>query len=913
MHVEAELMNDGKTLSIKQHINYSNETDKPLEYIYLYDWINAFSDKNSSLGQSFSEEFVRKFHFASKEERGGTYVKLINHNDKKLIWKRPESFSDVIQIKLDQTLNPGQTYSLDLEYEVIVPDDKFTSFGVGNNGLKLKYWLLKPAFHQDQWFIYPHRRLYDMPQQVINLELKFKVPKNYTLTSSLSEEIQTESDVLKTYSYPKQPIVDTDLYILKNSNFVTTDTEYGILVSNINPDDLSPQITSIISYRVLGFLENRLGKYPFDKIVISEEDYQLAPVYGLNQLPSFIRPYPDGFQYDIKLIKAITAKYLKNTILTNTRENKWMLDAIQINLMMEYVDTYYDKMKLLGKLGDFLILSWFHVSDLDFNDQYDFLYKNVTRNNIHQSLSTPQDSLIKFNQKIGNPYQAGLGMRYLKSYSGQDNINEGIKFFFEQQKLKYTTIEDFKFHLEQYTSKDIDWFFESYTELSSPIDFSIGNLSRNKDSLTVNIRNNHHTKLPVSLFWIKDKKQIHKIWIEPFDTITKIKVPRLEADRLAINYDGIIPEENRRNNFKGVSKLFNKPLQVRLLEDVEDPKYSQLFFMPEFSYNLYDGVSIGPKLYNGTFLPRQFNYKLSPKYGLANGALVGSASLNYTSWQYDKDLFAIKMGASGSRFSYDFDLFYNRYSAFLGLFYRDNSSRRNNQRQSLYLRTVNVNRDRDLLSPVNDPDYNVFNISYSYQDKNLDRFFSASVDYEIAQKFSKLFAQATFRRLYENNRQINVRLFAGSFLYNDTKNSDFFSFAIDRPTDYMFDYNYYGRSEESGLFSQQFIMAEGGFKSQLESDFANEWLTTLNVSTTIWNWIFAYADAGLVGNRLETDKFIYDSGIRFNFVEDYFELYLPIYSNNGWEFDQTNYDQRIRFIVSIDFDTLFKLFTRKWY
>lgn len=44
----------------------------------------------------------------------------------------------------------------------------------------------------------------------------------------------------------------------------------------------------------------------------------------------------------------------------------------------------------------------------------------------------------------------------------------------------------------------------------------------------------------------------------------------------------------------------------------------------------------------------------------------------------------------------------------------------------------------------------------------------------------------------------------------------FFSFALDRPTDYLFDFNYLGRSEDTGLVSQQIIIAEGGFKSQLD-------------------------------------------------------------------------------------------------
>jgi hypothetical protein len=913
MNVKATLLPDGKTISIDQKIEYFNDSQESLDLIYLYDWINAFSDKNSALAQSFSEEFVRKFHFASKEEIGGTHIKSLTHDNNPLVWKRPANYSDIVQIKLDEPLEPGTSYTFEISYDITLPDSKFTSYGVDDQGLKLKYWLLKPAFHKDKWYVYPHRRLYDMPQQLFNFKLEFKTPGEYKVITSLDGESVQNYSKGKIFSFPKQQVVDTDIYILKKSNFESTDTEYGVLVTNIDSDQLTPQIKSIISYRILDFLEKKLGKYPFKKILVSEQDYQLAPVYGLNQLPAFIRPFPDGFQYDIKLIKAVTAKYLQNTILTNTRENKWMLDAIQIHLMMEYVDTYYDKMKLLGKLSDFFIISWFHVSDLDFNHQYDFLYKNVTRNNIHQPLSTPQDSLIKFNQKIANPYQAGLGMRYLKDYTSDTEIYQGIRSFYESQKLKFTNLEDFKYHLKNNTDKDISWFFESYTELSSPIDFSFGDVDRFKDSLTVKIKNENHTRLPVSLFWIKDKAPVKKMWIEPFDTITEIKIPRLDADRLALNYDGIIPEVNNRNNFKGITKLLNKPLQVRPLQDVEDPKYSQLFIMPEFTYNLYDGVSLGPKLYNGTILPRKFNYKVTPKYGLNSKALIGSASMTYQFWQYDKDLFNIGIGANGSRFSYDFDLFYQRYTAFLSLYYRDNENRRNNERQRLTFRTVNVTRDRDLSNPIDDPDYNVFNIKYLYSNTYIDRFFTASVDYEIAQKFSKLFAQTTFRKIYGNNRQINLRLFAGTFLYNDTGDSDYFSFAIDRPTDYMFDYNYYGRSEESGLFSQQFIMAEGGFKSQLEPAFANEWLATMNVSTTIWNWIFAYGDAGIVGNKLQSNTFIYDAGIRFAFVEDFFELFLPIYSNNGWEFENTNYDQRIRFIVSLDFGTLFKLFTRKWY
>jgi len=90
-------------------------------------------------------------------------------------------------------------------------------------------------------------------------------------------------------------------------------------------------------------------------------------------------------------------------------------------------------------------------------------------------------------------------------------------------------------------------------------------------------------------------------------------------------------------------------------------------------------------------------------------------------------------------------------------------------------------------------------------------------------------------------------------------------------------------------------------------------MTTLNASTNIWQFIHAYGDVGLANNRYIGTKALFDTGIRVSLVADYFELYFPMYSSIGWEPSQNNYDQKIRFIVTLSPDTLFRLFSRRWY
>ena len=418
--------------------------------------------------------------------------------------------------------------------------------------------------------------------------------------------------------------------------------------------------------------------------------------------------------------------------------------------------------------------------------------------------------------------------------------------------------------------------------------------------------------MPISLYGLKDGKSIYKTWVEKVRDTKTVTIPRMDIERLALNYEAEIPEFNQRNNYKRVTTLLNKPIQFRLLQDIEDPRYNQIFFMPEFDFNLYDGISIGPKLYNKTVLSKTFNFSLSPKYGFGSETVVGSASF-YNAHQFENnDLYLIYYGIGGSRYSYGYDLFYQKYSPFLVFAFR-NSYLRSNESQRLLIRNINVHRDQNPEDPLLQPDYNVLNVKYSYSNPNFLKHLTASFDYQLSDKFSKIAVTAEYRKLFTNNRQMNLRFFGGTFLYNDARNNDYFSFALDRPTDYLFDYNYYGRSQGSGLFSQQIIVAEGGFKSQLQPEYANEWITTMNASTNIWKWIYAYGDVGIVKNRHENGKLLYDSGIRMSLVQDYFELFLPVYSNLGWEVAQENYDEKIRFIVSLDIGTIIKLFTRRWY
>jgi hypothetical protein len=334
--------------------------------------------------------------------------------------------------------------------------------------------------------------------------------------------------------------------------------------------------------------------------------------------------------------------------------------------------------------------------------------------------------------------------------------------------------------------------------------------------------------------------------------------------------------------------------------------------MPSLTYNFYDGVSMGMRLSNKTILDKPFIFDVNPAYSTKSGSMSGSASFVINENYRHGTLFNARYSINGSFFHYAPDATYLKITPTIQLRIREENFR-GNRKQLFLFRQVIVNREKSLfLKDNSNQTYSVFDAKYFNTRREIVNNVNFITDLQLSSKFGKVSAEMEYRKLYENNHQINLRMYVGSFLFNKT-NSDFFSFALDRPTDYLFDYNYIGRSENTGLFSQQFIMSEGGFKSKLNTPFANQWISTFNGSYSIWNWIELYGDLGVIKNKHQKEKLVYDSGIRLNLVNDYFELYFPVYSNNGWEVSQTKYPDKIRFIITLNPKNLLNLFTRKWF
>ncbi len=917
----ATLDGDLKEISVKQAITFHNTSNDTLNVLYFNDWANAYSDNNTGLAKRFAEQFKRSLHLARKKERGYTKImSAVNSNYVGLQYERSNE-KDILKINLLTPLAPNEKTSLHLTYVVKLPPNKFTPYGYDNkNGYYLKDWYLTPAVYDGTWHLYSNKNLEDLYTDITNTTINFVFPKRLDIASNFKNSDITSFPQGQQTTLIGKKRKSCEIILTPTKRFIRHMAENLLITSDIEAaryDEISQGVSIL---KIVEFIKENLGSYPHDQLLVSELEYDKSPLYGLNQLPTFIRPYEDKFQFEMKFLKTALGRMLSESIYLNPRKEQWLQDAIVNYLMIAYVEQYYPDQKLLGKLSKIWGVRSFNIAKMGFNEQYPFLYNMSARRHADQPLTESNDSLLKFNQKVANKYKAGQGLSYLASYVGKDKVDTSIKTYYQFFKSNKTQTSDFESILKRSADVNIDWFFNTYVSTDRKIDFKIKKVVKSKDSLQITIKNKEETDVPISLFGLRNDSVLTKYWFTGIADEKTITIPRNGEEKLVLNYDQKIPEFNQRDNWKSLGGFLssNKKLKFTFFRDAENPYYTQIFYVPVLNFNIYDGWTPGLRLYNKTLLQRPFVYDFSPSYSFREKTFTGFGRLSYRKYLSKSGLYVANYGLRGSTSHFNVNSRYSTITPSLSFGWRPKDLL-SNKRQVLAFRYVNIFRDLDagLVAAGNapdTPDYSVFNMRYFNYDNNILDYKSMLLDFQLAGKFSKISLELEYRKLFESNRQFNVRFYAGKFLSNRTE-SDFFSFGLDRPTDYLFDYNYLGRSEDSGLYSQQIIIAEGGFKSILDEQyrFSNDWITTMNTSVNLWKWIEVYGDLGYVKNKNIPGKFVYDSGVRLNLVTDYFELYFPLYSNNGWEVAQPNYGDKIRFVVTVDLKTLIGLFTRDWF
>ena len=898
-NIDAKLNSEDKTIEIYQIMKFKNTSNTPLKEIFLEDWSNSYLDNTTSLAKRISDEYSRSFSFAQKKQRGSSSINNIKSNNIET-WERLDDALDIIKVNLKKPISTGGSIEIEIYYSIKLPDSKFTGYGYDDDNFYLKNWLIVFSnISNSIWYNQSNLNLDDQSLQKAGYKLKISFDEDLHLFSNLIKNNTEVSNNIKTVFLSGTEIKDVRINLLTQDDYKKFENfNYEIETDVFRTS--SPLDSEIKVNRIVNFITNYFNDTDNNKLLVPRTDYESNPFYGFNELPSFISPFSDEFLEEIIFLKSFVINYLNQKLNLNKRESHWVYNGLEIFLLNKYINDFYPKVKFLGRLAGISLLKNYEISKINFNDLFLNYSEYVQRLNLHQIDDQSSEYLTRINQEIASPYHSGLGLIYLEEIIGENNFKDLARSINNSK-----TRGELNSLFLNYSGIDLDWFVEDYIGKRQSIDLKIKRINKNE----IQVYEKNNINIPYSLGFLKNDSIIEKRFFEEYK---RIELPKLDYDYVAINPDITIPESNRSNNWiytKSNSNL--KPLKVKFISDLENPKFKTLYLRPEITYNLYDGVSPGINILNKGLKNKPFSYEVFTQYASKEKTLVGSLNFRYQLNNEVKNNYSTVFNLFYNTNHYKENLRYQVFSPSVRINFRDNSNLRSKIRKSLTLSMFNVNKENNIRNDNLLDEYSIYNLGYYYSDIGIIKYLRTSINTEFSNNFGKLNLEFDYRKLLKGNRQFQARVFLGKFFWNNDQ-FDNFNYNLGRSGGYLFLDNYLGRSESSGLLSQQFIMAGGGFKSFFEEPTTNNFMLTTNLNIGIWKWIEGYLDLGMLKDDIGESRYFYGSGIRLNLLPDFFELYFPVSSSNGFELDDYRYYNNIRFIVSYNLESLGKLFSRRW-
>ena len=131
--IDASVNINDQTLIVSQTINFKNSFNKKINKIFLSDWANSYEGTKSPLVKHLANQFNRSFYISAKSKLGYTIIKTLTEDNIKLEWFRVNEKLDVIEVFLNSYIDPEEEINLQINYEIKIPDDKFTGYGINSN------------------------------------------------------------------------------------------------------------------------------------------------------------------------------------------------------------------------------------------------------------------------------------------------------------------------------------------------------------------------------------------------------------------------------------------------------------------------------------------------------------------------------------------------------------------------------------------------------------------------------------------------------------------------------------------------------------------------------------------------------------------------------------------------------------
>ncbi len=889
-----------------EQIDYYNNSPDTLNFIWIHLWPNAYKNDHTAFSDQLLENGRTDFYFSAENMKG--YINKLNFKVDKInaVTEDHPQHQDIIKLLLPHPLQPGKMVKIETPFYVKLPYN-FSRGGHIKQSYQITQWYPKPTvYDKDGWHEMPYLDQGEFYSEFGNFDVEITVPQNYVVAAT--GELQHE---------------DEKLFLTEKNNSFQLQRDITDVKKNISSNS-SPKL------KTLKYQQDRIHDFAWfadKRFLVKQDTLQLASGKILN----------------------IFAYYLP------ANETLWG------NSLSFIKKALISKSQWLGEYP-YNIVS---VVDNAAPTSGGMEYPTVCLLTAGVSEAT-LESVI--NHEVGHNWLQGILATNERQFPWMD---EGMNSFYD---LRYDKTFAIKTLNSKYTNNFINNKITKYPEqnlLQTVIklkkDQPISTVSENFSALNYNLVAYTKTSL-----WLK--KLETELGRDTFNNVMRAYYEKWQFKHPTPEDFKAVAEEISGKSLEKIFSLLNQkgaldtPLKKKIkltgfFNLKETNKFHYISVMPAFGYNYYDKLMIGGVIHNYNLPPSNFQFIAAPLFATGTKKINGIGRLEYkwfTSGNGDKLTLSLSAEKfTGGSFTDSTNtknpLQFSKFTPSLKYVFA-NKNPLSQIKKFIQFKTFIINETgilfkRDLINNIDKITYPkeqryVNQLQFSLENNRVLYPYNAVLQGEQGDGFVRVNFTGNYFFNYADKGGLNVRLFAGKFIYTVDKSftnqykTDIYHLNMSGPKgyeDYSYSNYFAGRNEFDGFASQQIMNRDGFFKVRtdlLSSKIGktDDWLVAVNLTTTIPKNIIPlellplkipvkfFLDIGTYAEAWQknssTGRFLYDAGLQVSLIKNVLNVYFPLAYSKVYNdyfkstITEKKFVKNISFSIDIQQLTVRKLFSQ---
>lgn len=446
--ISAELLAEDK-ISASEKIDYINKTETELEFLCLHLYPRAF--RQDALIKPYTSLTMASC-FPNGISYGDLSVQSVKVDGVEIEAEIVGDDEDILKVNLGKKLKPKNRALIEIDFNLFIPNCTHR-FGHYEGNINLGNWYpILCEFDGENFDTSPYFATGDpFFSSIANYEVELTFPSEYKLCSS--GKISYADNGSKTTAKMSAKAVRDFAICLSNSSVILSKNQGDVTVNYMgyeSDNDLQKNLN--ISMRAIEYFSKTFGKFPYTSLSVVKTPF----IYGGMEYPNIVF-VSDSIDSEEEMFKVIVHEIA----------HQWWYSVVGNN---EATEAWLDE-----SLAEYSVALFFK-NNPDFNVDYDEIVSSALSSYLLyvDVIGTIRgDVNTKMNLKI-NEYQNDYEYSYmvyvkgvimfdeLRKSVGENKLISGLKKYYEDNKFKIATKENFYEAFASACHKDLNGFFEGY-------------------------------------------------------------------------------------------------------------------------------------------------------------------------------------------------------------------------------------------------------------------------------------------------------------------------------------------------------------------------------------------------------------------------------------------------------------------